>query len=151
MLYVKELLLPRPLHVLLHRRCSWSCCPAKAETLCFPFEHSISAIIRLIDRGAPVHKLVTLFRFNNSVLASISQVVVEIVIDSIVMATILADFALVRGRMYATLLLRAFDLLFLFMYDLRSRSLLHNLTPFRIVLLLRVPLNEADSFLTEFY
>ena len=120
MVYVKQLLLPRPLHVLLHRRCSWSCCPAKAETLCFPFEHSISAIIRLIDRGAPVHKLVTLFRFNNSVLASISQVVVEIVIDSIVMATILAQLALIRRHMYATLALRAFDLICLFTHDLWS-------------------------------
>ena len=93
--------------------------------------------------------MVAFCRFNNSVLTSISQMGVEIVIDSIVMATILAQLALVWRHMYATLALGAFNLFFLFMHDLWSGSLLHNLTPFRIVLLLRVPFNKADSFLTK--
>ena len=117
MVYVKELLLARPLHLLLHRRCSRSCSPIKAETLCFLFDNTICAILKLIDRGASVHKLITLCRFNNSVLASISQMFVEIVIDGIVMATILAQFAFVRRLTIkeAALVLGTFDLLFLLM------------------------------------
>ena len=117
MVYVKELLLLRPLHVLLHRSCSRSWRPTKAEMLSFLFEHTISAIVKLIYRRPSVYKLVTLCGLNNSVLASISEVVVEIVIDGIEMATILADFALVRRHMVAALMLRTFDLLFLFMDD----------------------------------
>ena len=78
---------------------------------------------------------------------------VEIVIDGIVMATILAEFAFVRRLTIkeATLMLGAFDLFFLFMEYVRSGSLLDNFTPFSIVLLLSISLYKADSLLTELY
>ena len=153
MVYVKELLLARPLHLLLHRRCSRSCSSTKAKTLCFLFDHTICTILKLINWGSSVYKLVTLCRFNNSVLASISQMIVEIVIDGIVMATILAEFAFVRRLTIkeATLMLGAFDLFFLFMEYVWSGSLLDNFTPFSIVLFLSISLYKADSLLTELY
>ena len=153
MAYVKELLLHWPLHVLLHRRRSRSCRPAEAKALCFPFGNS-DTTGKLIDRWSSADKLVTVGRFYNSVLTSMPQLVIEIVFYGIVMATILANFALVRRptNYVAALMLRTFvDLLFLFMHDLWSGSLLHNFTPFCIVLFLSVPLYKADSFLTQLY
>ena len=152
MVYVKELFILGPLHVLLHRSCSRSCRPAEAKTLCFSFDYVISNTIELIDRGTSVYKLVTLCRLYNSVLASISQMIVEIVIDSIVMLTIFAKFTLAWRRLTnfdTTLMLRTFDLLFLFMQYFWSGSLLHYFTPFSIGLLLSVSLYKANGFLTE--
>ena len=74
----------------------------------------------MINRGPLVNKLGTFGRFNYSVLASVPQLVVKIILDGIIMATILAKITLVwrLTNMEATLMLRTFDLLFLFMHYL---------------------------------